>query len=165
MHELLNAPSLGEIKPSKFLNEARRAIKVEDMSYAVLCEILEVQTALSIVFKCPMDEFARCADRAMIRCSGQFSNSSNMQIQRLERQVEQFKPQYKIKLQEIQNYFTKIFPHRFLFDNLNRLSGVAIPHGIVFPQTSVITINVLGKMLVNVFTLVNGIRESRRSLC
>ena len=95
--ELLNAPSLGEVKPSEFLNEARRAIKVEDMSDAVLCEILmtklpqEVQTSLSIVSGCPMDEFARCADRAMIRFSGQFSNSTNMQIQRLERQVEQLK--------------------------------------------------------------------------
>ena len=96
-HELLNAPSLGEVKPSEFLNEARRAIKVEDMSDAVLCEILmtklqqEVQTSLSIVSGCPMDEFARYADRAMIRFSGQFSNSTNMQIQRLKRQVEQLK--------------------------------------------------------------------------
>ena len=40
LHELLNAPSLGEVKPSEFLNEARRAIKVEDMSDAVICEIL-----------------------------------------------------------------------------------------------------------------------------
>ena len=91
MHELLNAPSLGEVKPSKFLNEARRAIKVKNMSDAVLCEILEVQTSLSIVSGCPMDEFARCADRGMLRFSGQFSNSFNMQIQRLERQVEQLK--------------------------------------------------------------------------
>ena len=75
------------------------------MSDAVLCKILmtkllqEVQTSLSIVSGCPMDEFARCADRAMIRFSGQFSNSIDIQIQCLERQEEQL--QYKIKLQEI----------------------------------------------------------------
>ena len=32
LHELLNAPRLGEVKPSEFLNKARRAIKVEDMT-------------------------------------------------------------------------------------------------------------------------------------
>ena len=50
----------------------------------------EVQTFLSIVSGCPMDEFARCAERALVRFSGH-SNSTNMQIQRLERQAEQLK--------------------------------------------------------------------------
>ena len=77
LHELLNASSLGEVKPLEFLNEASRAVKreVEDMSDAVLCEILmiklpqEIQTSLSIVSGCPMDEFARCADKSYGKCS------------------------------------------------------------------------------------------------
>ena len=120
LHELLNAPSLGEVKPSEFLCEARRAIKMEDMSDALLCEILmtkspqEVQTSLSIISGCPMDDFTRCADRAKIRFSGQFANSTSMQIQLLEQQVEQLKSTTQNQAaRNSKSFYQKFFPTGF----------------------------------------------------
>ena len=108
MKHPVDASSLGEVRPLELLNEARRVMKIEDMSDAVLCEILmikfpqEVQTSLLIVSGCPMDEFARCADKVMIRFSRQFDNFTNRQIQFLERQEERIlNSHYKTKLQEI----------------------------------------------------------------
>ena len=105
LQELLNLPSLGDLKPSDFLSQARCAISALDMSDAVLCEILmmklphEVQTTLSIILGCPLDEFSRAADRAMRRFSsnqvdGQFLGVASSKIQQLEREVDSLK--YKL---------------------------------------------------------------------
>ena len=55
LQELLRIQSLGDLKPSDFLEQSRLAVSCDDMSDAVLCEILmiklptEVQTTLSII--------------------------------------------------------------------------------------------------------------------
>ena len=75
LQELLRIPSLGNLKPSDFLEQARLAVSRDDMSDAVLCEILmmklptEVQTTLSIILGSPLNEFAAAADTSMRRLS------------------------------------------------------------------------------------------------
>lgn len=92
LQELLSLPSLGDLAPSKFLTQARREISKNDMSDAVLCEILmnklplEVQNSLSIVLGSSMDEFSKIADRAMRRHSGQGLVTS--QIHQISQKVE-----------------------------------------------------------------------------
>ena len=49
MHELFKAPSLDEVTPSELLREAGRVIKMEDMTDAVLCEILMTRSSDSLV--------------------------------------------------------------------------------------------------------------------
>ena len=59
LQELLRIQSLCDLKPSDFLEQARLAVSRDDMSDAVLCEILmmklptEVQTTLSIILGSP----------------------------------------------------------------------------------------------------------------
>ena len=72
LQELLRIPSLGDLKPSDFSEQARSAVSRDDMSDAVLCEILmmklptEVQTTLSIILGSPLNEFAAAADTAIV---------------------------------------------------------------------------------------------------
>jgi len=68
LQEILGMPTLGDLKLSKFLCQARGFISATGMSDAVLCKILmsklpqQVQTVLSVILGCPMDEFARIAN-------------------------------------------------------------------------------------------------------
>ena len=77
----MRIPSLGDLKPSDFLEQARLAVSRDDMSDAVLCEILmmklssEVQTTLSIILGSPLNEFAAAADTAMRRFSAPLVSS------------------------------------------------------------------------------------------
>ena len=83
LQELLRIPSLGDLKPSDFLEQAHLAVSRDDMSDAVLCKILmmklptEVQTTLSIILGSPLNEFAAAADTAMRRFSAQLVSSIN----------------------------------------------------------------------------------------
>ena len=71
LQELLRIPSLGDLKPSDFLEQAHSAVSRDDMSDAVLWEILmmklptEVQTTLFIILGSPLNEFAAAANTAM----------------------------------------------------------------------------------------------------
>ena len=83
LQELLRIPSLGDLKPSDFLEQARLAVSRDDKSDAVLCEILimklptEVQTTLSIILGSPLNEFVAAADTAMRYFSATFVSSIN----------------------------------------------------------------------------------------
>ena len=83
LQELLRIPSLGDLKPSDFLEQARLAVSRDDMSDTVLCEILtmklptKVQTTLSIILGSPLNEFAAAADTAMRRFSAPLVSSLN----------------------------------------------------------------------------------------
>ena len=83
LQELLRISSLGDLEPSDFLEQARSAVSRDDMSDAVLCEILimklptEVQTTLSIILGSPLNEFATAADTAMRRFSAPLVSSIN----------------------------------------------------------------------------------------
>ena len=83
LQELLQIPSLGDLKPSDFLEQACLAASRDDMSDAVLCKILmmklptEVQTTLSIILGSPLNEFAAAADTAMHRFSAPLVSSIN----------------------------------------------------------------------------------------
>ena len=74
LQKFLNAPNLVEVKPSEFLNQARRTIRVEVTTDVELCKILmtelpqEAQTTLSIVSGCPMDKFVRCEGGLCTNC-------------------------------------------------------------------------------------------------
>ena len=83
LQELLRIPSRGDLKPSDFLEQARLAVSRDDISDAVLCEILmmklptEVQTTLSIIVGSPLNEFAAAADTAIRRFSAPLMSSIN----------------------------------------------------------------------------------------
>ena len=77
--------SLGDLKPSDILEQARSAVSRDDMSDAVLCEILmmklptEVQITLSIILGSPLNEIAAAAaaDTAMPHFSAPVISSIN----------------------------------------------------------------------------------------
>ena len=48
LQELLQIPSLGDIKPSDFLEQAHSAVSRDDMSDAVLCEILMMKLSTEV---------------------------------------------------------------------------------------------------------------------
>ena len=83
LQELLRIPSLGDLKPSDFLEQVHLAVSRDDMSDAVLCEILmmklptEVQTTLSVILGSPLNEFAAAADTDMRRFSAPLVSSIN----------------------------------------------------------------------------------------
>ena len=83
LQELLRILSLGDLKQSDFLEQAHLAVSGDDMSDAVLCEILmmklptEVQTTLSIILGSPLNEFPAAADTAMRRFSAPLVSSIN----------------------------------------------------------------------------------------
>ena len=83
LQELLRIPSVGDLKPSDFLEQARLAVSRDDMSDAVLCEILmmklptEVQTTLSVILGSPLNKLAAAADTAMRRFSAPLVSSIN----------------------------------------------------------------------------------------
>jgi len=104
-------PTLGDLKPSEVLCQARGFISATFMSDAVLCEILmsklpqQVQTALSVILCCTMDEFARTADRAMCRFSNKFA-TSNSHLRQLENEVQNLK--LKVQNQSINSNLQNI---------------------------------------------------------
>ena len=98
LQELLQLPSLGDLKPSDFLEQARSAVSGDDMSDAVLCEILmmklptEVQTTLSVILGSPLNEFAAAADTAMRRFSAPLVSSINSSTPRFSQNNHDVRP-------------------------------------------------------------------------
>ena len=75
VHTIISVDSLGDVKPSKFLNRLRSSISEDDMSDAVLCELVmnklpqQVQLSLVPTLGRPLLQFAAAADAAMQRLS------------------------------------------------------------------------------------------------
>ena len=67
--------SLGDVKPSEFLNRLRSSISEDDMSNAIFCELVmnklpqQVQLSLVPTLGRPLLQFAAAADAAMQRLS------------------------------------------------------------------------------------------------
>ena len=75
VHTIMSVDSLGNVKPSEFLNRLRSSISEDDMSDAVLCELVmnklpqQVQLSLVPTLGKPLLQFAAAADAAMQRLS------------------------------------------------------------------------------------------------
>ena len=75
VHTIMSVDSLGDAKPSEFLNRLRSSISEDDMSDAVLCELVmnklpqQVQLSLVPTLGRPLLQFAAAADAAMQRLS------------------------------------------------------------------------------------------------
>ena len=71
----MSVDSLGDVKPSEFLNRLRSSISEDDMSDAVLCELVmnklpqQVQLSLVPTLGRPLIQFAAAADAVMQRLS------------------------------------------------------------------------------------------------
>ena len=75
IHTIMSVDSLGDIKLSEFLNRFGLSISEDDMSHAVLCELImnkllqQVQLSLVLILGRPLFQFAATADATMQQLS------------------------------------------------------------------------------------------------